>query len=431
MQVKITSLLSTNRFLPLFATQFFGAFNNNAFKNALIMLITYKLASDTHYNTQVLITMTGGLFILPFFLFSATGGQIADKYEKTQLIVKIKIVELLLMLLSALGFYLNNLTILMTSLFFLGLLATSFGPLKYAIIPYHLKENELIAGNGLIEAGTFIAILLGNIVGGILILLPKGAFLIAGTNCVIALIGLISSLFIPKTPHKKNKLVIRSNFFKETMDIIRYTFNQQLLFKVILGISWFWLIGSIFLAELPTFCLHILNANEHVATYFIALFSIGIAVGSILCNILLSGQVNIRYVPYSALGMALFGLDFCFAAHQFSAINQSSSSLITPMQFILTLQGVHISIALLLISVFGGLYTVPLYTLLQHASEESHRARVIASNNIFNSLFMVLASLYTMTMFHYQYTVMQVFLVILVITGLLASIVVFLSYRSR
>lgn len=418
MDINQFNLLKTRRFLPLFTTQFLGAFNDNIFKNALVILITYRLTELTKFNAQILVTLAAGVFILPFFLFSATAGQLADKYEKSRLIAIIKFIEILLMGLATTGFYLQSVPLLISVLFGLGAHATFFGPLKYAILPDHLQENELIAGNSLIEAGTFISILLGTILGGTLILYSQGETLISTMVLVIATGGWISSCFIPKSRSYNPYLKVNYNFLKETQQLIQYSKNRWDIFLAILGISWFWLMGATFLSEFPALAKDVLHANENVATLFIALFSIGLAIGSLFCNKLLQGKIHATYVPLGALGMTLFTIDLYLAANNARPLLTSDFS--TVSHFLLTVNNWRIVIDLLCISICGGLYTVPLYAILQHRSEAAHRARVIASNNIMNAAFMVIAATTTMLMLKLGFSVKHVFLVLAIGNGVVA-----------
>ncbi|NNM60526.1 MAG: acyl-[ACP]--phospholipid O-acyltransferase [Legionellales bacterium] len=403
-------LLKTKRFLPLFITQFFGAFNDNVFKNALVILITYRLASLAGVNPQILVILAAGIFILPFFLFSATAGQLADKYEKSRIISIIKFIEILLMILVTVGFYFQSISLLMFCLFLLGTHSTFFGPLKYAILPDQLKENELIAGNGLIEAGTFIAILLGTLTGGLFVLQPHGESIISLLVLGIAIAGWGASLFIPKTSNFNHELKVQYNIIKETNRLIQYSRTQWDIFLSILGISWFWLVGSVFLSELPVFAKNILHTSESVVTFFLTLFSIGLAIGSLLCNKLLKGKVHATYVPLGALGITLFTIDLYFAANHISM--PLTEPLISFKHFLMTFTGWRITVDLLLVAICGGIYTVPLYAILQQRSEKAHRARVIASNNVINALFMVIAAVATILMSSIGLSVTQVFLVI-------------------
>jgi len=410
-------LLKTKRFLPLFITQFLGAFNDNVFKNALVILMTYKVFANSHLNIQILVTVAAGLFILPFFLFSATAGQLADKIEKSYLIRIIKFAEIILMILATLGFYFNNISMLMTILFLLGSQATFFGPIKYAILPIQLHPDELIAGNGLIEAGTFLSILLGTIFGGVIILLPHGEYYISIALLLFSLIGFLSSLYIPNTHVENTEIIICYNFLRETFRVIQYSKARRDLYLSILGISWFWLVGAVFLAEFPVFTKDILHANEHIVTWFIAIFSIGIGIGSLLCNRLLNGKVHTTYVPIGAIGITVFGIDLYFAARHNML---PSMHLMGMIPFLQSFTGWRVSFDLLLISICGGLYTVPLYAILQQRSDPMYRSRVIASNNILNAFFMVISAIGTIVMLKLHFTVNDVFLTVAILNAFVA-----------
>lgn len=421
MSINQFNLLKTHRFVPLFITQFLGAFNDNIYKNALVMLITYRIASEAGRNSQIMVTLAAGLFILPFFLFSATAGQVADKFEKSRMISIIKFVEIILMIFASLGFYFQNTRILMIVLFLLGIQATFLGPVKYAILPDVLREEEILAGNGLMEAGTFLAILIGTIMGGVLILLPMGNYLISCAICLVSIFGFISSIFIPNTRIENLSIVLRYNFLYETVRVINYSRKHRDIFFCILGISWFWLVGSVFLSEFPVLAKDILYANEHVVTFFMATFSIGIAIGSLLCNRISKGSINATYVQSGAIGMTVFILDLYFAASHFGKL--TPAHLMTLNEFLHTFNGWRISLDLIFIAICGGLYTVPLYAMLQTRSEFSHRARVIASNNVINALFMVFAAIATIIMLKMGYTVIHVFLMIAILNALVAFLI--------
>lgn len=412
------SLLRVQRFLPLFVTQFLGAFNDNVFKNALIILITFKLATLDGLSSQLWVTAAAGLFILPFFLFSALAGQLADKYPKAPLVMLIKSFEIVLMVVAALGFHLQNVTLLMIVIFALGLHSTFFGPLKYAMLPEQLPESELLAGNGLIEAGTFIAILLGTLLGGSLILQSWGEHLIASALIVVAVGGYLASGFILKTKAANASLKIRFNIYRETLHLIRDASQQRDIFLAILGISWFWLVGATFLTELPVFAKNDLQATQTVVTFFLMLFSLGLAAGSLLCNRLLKGKIHAGYVPLATLAMTGFMIDVYFAA---TAIGVQHHAVLQGLfEFLQTGQGIRVSIDLLGIAICGGLYTVPLYAMLQKYSQADCRARVIAANNVMNALFMVIASLATGLLLWLGCSVAQVFLALSIANALVA-----------
>ncbi|MBX3709143.1 MAG: acyl-[ACP]--phospholipid O-acyltransferase [Gammaproteobacteria bacterium] len=409
MTINQFDLLKIKRFSPLFLTQFFGAFNDNLFKNALVILITYQLSNELRLNAEILITIAAGVFILPFFLFSAIAGQLADKYEKSMLIRYTKLAEIILMSFVGVAFYLHSIFMLLIILFLLGTQATFFGPMKYSILPDHLETNELIAGNALLESGTFLAILLGTIIGGILASFHIGAMLVSIFAISIALLGYCASLFIPIAHTNAPSLKLQPNVINESLKIIRHTFKNRDVYLVILGISWFWLIGATYLSQFPTYVKNTLSAQSSIVTLFLTFFTAGIGVGSILCNRLLKGRIHATYVPLAALGMSLFGIDLVFASHH---TQTQSNELISMFQFLSHLSNWRILIDLLLLSACGGIYIVPLYALLQHESEPSYRSRAIASNNIFNALFMVIAAIATSLMLFLHFSITTVFLII-------------------
>ncbi|HYV88518.1 MAG TPA: MFS transporter, partial [Candidatus Polarisedimenticolia bacterium] len=308
------AILKTRRFLPLFITQFMGALNDNIFKNALIILVTFRIAAETGIDGQLWATIAAGIFILPFFLFSATAGRFADKFEKSRLIVIIKVAEIAIMALAAFGFDQQNISVLMTVLFLMGTHSTFFGPLKYSILPAHLATNELLGGNALIEAGTFLAILIGTIAGGVFILTGQGIAVVSAMVLSVAVLGLLASLAIPKAPAEAPDLKLGWNIAKHTWEMTRYAAEQRDIFLSILGISWFWLIGSVYLSQFPTFSKDVLGADNNVVTLFLTAFSLGIGAGSMLCSRLLKGEISARYVPLGALGVTLFTVELYFAS---------------------------------------------------------------------------------------------------------------------
>ncbi len=408
------SLLGTRRFLPLFITQALGAFNDNVFKNALVILITYSLAARAELNAQLMVTAAAGIFILPFFLFSATAGQLADRYDKAYLIRIFKLTELILMLLAAIGFYVQSPGFLMLMLFLMGTQSTFFGPLKYSILPDHLEEDELISGNALIEAATFLAILLGTVVGGILILTNFGVHVISVVIIGAALAGWYSSRYIPETAPAEPDLKVNPNIAAETWNIVKGSAKHRDVFLSILAISWFWLVGATFLAQFPTFGKDVLGGTENVVTFLLIVFSLGIGLGSLLCNRMLKGEIHATYVPLGALGITLFSVDLFFASQVGGA---GGGELIGVGQFLSGFPGWRITMDLLLIAISGGLYIVPLYAIVQERSEEARRSRNIASNNILNALFMVVSALGTALMLDLGFTIPEVFLTIAVLNG--------------
>lgn len=401
-------LLKTRRFLPLFVTQFFNAFNDNVFKNAFVILITYKISQSESYE-QFMISVIGGVFILPFFLFSATAGQIADKYEKSRLIRIIKTAEIFIMVIASIGFYFNNLTLLLTTLFLLGTHSTFFGPIKYSILPEHLYRSELIGGNALIEAGTFVAILIGQILGGSLILGPNGITFISIALLSISLLGLSSSLFIPTTKRAAPNITVSFNIIRETWRIIKLTSQKRINLIAILGISWFWFIGATFITQFPTFVKEYLHSSASIFTLFLTTFSLGIGIGSLLCNTLLKGKITAKYVPYAILAMSLFIIDIYLSSKQ---IRQTPTHLLSLSEFLIRPNNIRILLDILLLTISGGLFVVPLYALLQESSDESIRSRVIACNNIINAIFMVGSSLFIIFFTGWGFKLRHLFLIV-------------------
>ena len=414
--------MTVRRFLPLFLTQFFGAFNDNLFKNALVILITFKLADEYGLNAQLLITSIAGLFILPFFLFSSTAGQLADKYEKSFLIRIIKFVEIVLMVLTAISFTFLNLWGLIILLFFMGAQSAFFGPLKFSILPQHLKENELVAGNGLVSAGTYIAILSGTLCGGLFILYPAGRAFISAGVVGVAIMGFVSSLLIPKAEPSVPGMEIDWNPFRSTMDIISYVKPNVIVFRSILGISWFWFLGSVFLSQFPTFSKDILGGNEEVSTLFLVVFSVGVGLGSTLCNRLLKGKVSARLVPFGCIGMTAATLLLYF----FSMTVPKTGELAGVMKFISEPGSWGVIFSFLLLAASGGIFSVPMYALMQSRSSDEHRARVVACLNITDSFGMVLSAVFVALMLMLKISIINIFLIIgivnLLITPLLSRL---------
>jgi MFS family permease len=382
------ALLKARRFAPFFLTQFLGAFNDNVFKNALVVLLTFKAASWTTLGPGLLANLAAGLFILPFFLFSATAGQLADKYDKARLARLVKGLEIGVISIAGVGFALHSLTWLMVALFLLGSHSSLFGPVKYAILPQHLKQAELIGGNGLVEAGTFAAILTGTLAGGLLAGLEGGTVWITSFSLMVAVLGYISSRFIPPGPAPVPDLKVSLNPLAETWRNIGFARKNKAVFLAIMGISWFWLYGALFLAQFPAYAKAVLGGTETAVTLLLATFTVGIALGSLFCDKLSRHQVEIGLVPLGGLGLTLFGLDFAWGS---AALTPGA----IPLGILQLLdQGTtwRILLDLLGLGVFGGFYCVPLYAQMQQDSDVNFRARVIAANNIINALFMVVGA---------------------------------------
>ncbi len=382
-------LLKQKRFAPFFGTQFLGAFNDNLFKNALIVLLTFQSAQWTTLQPELLANLAAGIFILPFFLFSATAGQLADKYDKAMLARLVKVLEMVIMGVAAAGFFMHSLPMLMGGLFLLGLHSTLFGPVKYAILPQHLHTDELVGGNALIEAGTFVAILVGTLAGGLLAGSVEHPAWIALGGFVVAFAGYLFSRGIPAAPAPAPGLKVNPNPVTETWRNINFARANRTVFLSILGISWFWLYGALFLAQFPAYARNVLGGSESSVTLLLATFTVGIGLGSLLCERMSGKRVEIGLVPFGSIGLTLFGLDLYFASPVGLAGNGTHELLA-----LLSLPAIwRVLFDLMMLGVFGGFFIVPLYALVQLRSAEETRARIIAANNIVNALFMVVGAL--------------------------------------
>lgn len=418
MQHSQFSLLGQRRFAPYFFTQLLGAFNDNVFKNALVALIAFSAVANAGENSGLLVNLAAGIFILPFFLFSAIAGQIADKYEKAWLIRRIKTAEVVIMLLGALAFYMQSVPLLIAILFLMGCQSTFFGPIKYGILPQHLKEEELVGGNGLVEMGTFLAILVGTIVGTQLgsISGGTGLLLVSVTIVGIAISGYLLSRKIPSaTPHAP-EIQIDYNPLRESARLIRYTKKNRVIFQSILGISWFWGLGAIYLAQFTVFARDVIGGNANLYTALLALFSIGIALGSVLCERLSGKKVEIGLVPFGAFGITFFGLMLFFASPA-APLGENLGA----FGFLAAGGSIWVYISVLMIGLFGGFYIVPLYALVQQISKPDKLSRAIACNNILNALMMVLAALLGMALLAANVSVAGIFLIAALLNAVVAA----------
>ena len=387
-------ILGTRRFLPMFLTQFFGALNDNVFKQSLLLVITYGWIQQQSASVSTLNNLAALLFILPYFIFSATAGQIADKYERSFLVRSIKILEIVIMLIASAGFLLGNLWILLFALFLMGTHSTFFGPIKYAILPDILKPNELMSGNALFQSGTSIAILIGMILGGTVISLSQGHMIwICLTIVSIAVVGYLSSRFVLKQPTTNTDLEIDWNFFRTSFQTIRYAKSLPLVFTILLGNSWYWFYGATYLTQIPQLTQQNLHANENVVSLLLTFFSVGIGVGSLLCRKIGGTEVNIKMVPIGAIGLTVFAL---YLAGSLAFVPDRIGVLMTISDmFSSGLAYYHVMIAVTLLGISGGFYIVPLYAMMQAYAPKSHRARVVAANNIFNAIFMVSSAIFS------------------------------------
>jgi MFS family permease len=384
-------LLGQRRFMPFFMTQGLGAFNDNIFKNALAALLVFEGSRLAGMNTNQLVNLSAMVFILPFFLFSALFGQFADKFEKSVQIRWVKLFEVFIMLLATLGFWFDNIALLIFVLFLLGLQSTVFGPIKYGILPQILREEELVGGNALIEMGTFVAILAGTIAGPQLAGIDVGWPYWVSIACLaVAVAGYLYSRRIPECAPVAPELKINWNIFSETVRNLKFINHNRVVLNSVLGISWFWFFGATFLVQIPSYSQNVLGGDKNLMSALLALFIVGISAGSLLCERLSGKQVEIGLVPFGAIGLTLFGLDLFFASPAAPVPG------ITTLEFLSSGHNWRIIIDLLLIGMFGGFYIVPLYALVQSRSEPKHRSRVIAGLNILNALFMVIAAIMAM-----------------------------------
>jgi len=415
------TLLAERRFGPFFGVQFLGALNDNLFKQALVILLAYQTASFTAMSSDTLQNLAQALFVLPFFLFSATAGQIADKYEKSRLITVTVAIELACMALGTVGLLTRSLPLLLLALFLGGVQSTLFGPVKYAILPQHLKEQELIGGNGLVEMGTSVAILVGMMVGGWMVTQPGWG--VAGVGILtmtVSALGIALSRAIPTASAADPGIRVSWNPLTETWRNLEFARRNRTVFLSILGISWFWFYGSMLVTQFPNLSKNILMGSEHVVTLLLIVFSIGIGVGSLLCERLSGHKVEIGLVPFGSIGLTLFGLDLGW-----SASTQASSHLVDMGQFLRDPGHWRLLADLAGIGLFGGFYIVPLYALIQTRSEVVRRSRIIAANNILNAVFMVAAAGLAIALFAAGITIPQ----LIVVTALMNAAVALFIYQ--
>jgi hypothetical protein len=412
-------LLAERRFGPFFGVQFLGAFNDNVFKQALVILVTFHGAGFAGLAPEVMVNLAGGLFILPFFLFSATAGQLADKYDKARLIRMVKVLEIAIMLIAAVGFVRHDVALLLAALCLLGLHSTLFGPVKYAILPQALHERELVGGNALVETGTSLAILAGTILGGLLIALPSGpAQMVPAVTIGVAGLGYATSRLVPAAPPPQPGLAIDWNPFTETWRNFQFTRCNRTVFLSILGVSWFWFFGALMIAQFPGYAKTWLGGDEGVATLLFATLSIGIGVGSLLCERMSGHKVEIGLVPFGSIGLTVFALDLFLATPPTPAAASAGVG-----AFLAAPGALRVLADAALIGLFGGFYIVPLYALIQTRSDPAHRSRIIAGNNILNALFIVAAALVGAGFLQLGATVPQLFLLTAALNAAVAAFI--------
>jgi 1-acyl-sn-glycerol-3-phosphate acyltransferase len=414
-------LLRQRRFAPFFWTQFLGAANDNVLKNALVIFVAFGATAGTALDPNALVNLAGAVFIAPFVLLSASAGQLADKFEKSRLIRAIKLFEIAIMVVALAGFWQRDLVLLFVALALMGLHSTLFGPVKYAILPQQLRSEELVGGNGLVEMGTFVAILLGTVAGGLVVAVqPNGPVLAGVLGVALAIAGWLASRRIPYTPAVDPALSINWNPFTETWRNIAVARRNRVVWLSMLGISWFWFYGATFLAQFAGFARDALGGDETVVTFLLALFSIGIGVGSLLCERMSGRKVEVGLVPLGSIGLTLFAVDLWLASRSLSSTTLAGLGAFAA-------QPVHWRVAfdLVMIGVFGGFYIVPLYALIQQRSEASHRSRIIAANNILNALFIVVSAGIAVGLLRAGLSIADLFLV----TGLMNAAVAIYIFR--
>ena len=400
------ALLGQRRFAPFFWTQFSGAANDNLFKFAFTVMVTYQL-SVSWLAPAMAGLVIGALFIFPFLLFSATSGQLADKYDKRSMMVFVKSLEIAIMVLAAYGFFAAHIPVLLLCTFLMGLHSTLFGPVKFAYLPQVLSERELTGGNGMVEMGTFVAILLGNVAGGLLIAIPQVGPVYVGVGCIaLAVVGRTVAHFIPASPATDPHLTINWNPITETWRNLKLAHGNVVVFRSLLGISWMWFFGAVFLSQFPSLAKEVLHGDEHVASMLLVLFSVGIGTGALLCEILSRRHVEIGLVPIGAIGMSVFSIDLYFASR-----GLPPSTAMGVGAFIAQAAHWRVMADLVLLSLFAGLYSVPMYALIQMRSQPTHRARIIAANNILNALFMIASSLLAGALLSAGFNIPQIFLI--------------------
>jgi 1-acyl-sn-glycerol-3-phosphate acyltransferase len=411
-------LLRERRFAPFFIAQALAAFNDNLFKNVLIILATYQTAEYTAIAPELLANIAAGLFILPYVLFSGIAGQLSDRYDQAHVLKVVKGTEIAIMCVAAFGFMQHNIVVLLGALFLMGVHSTFFAPAKYGYLPQVLRSEEIVGGNGLVEMGTFLSILLGTLAAGVI-----GGHghlgIIIGITIGIAVIGFVASLFIPNLAPTDTTVKVDWNLWTSSWSNIKVARQSRVVFLSILGISWFWFYGAIVLAQLPTYTKTVINGNEDVVTLMLVLFSMGVGIGSLLCERMSGHKVEIGLVPFGSIGLTVFAVDLFFISPSHPATHA-----LTAMEFLSQLHGYRIAADMALIGLFGGFYIVPLYALVQQTAPKHVMSRVISTNNILNAVFMVVAAGMAALYLSYGMTIPQ----LLLLTGILNAVVALYIY---
>jgi 1-acyl-sn-glycerol-3-phosphate acyltransferase len=409
--------LSRPGFRAFFATQLLSAFNDNLFKNAVVIWISAHQAGLFGVSPGAMISLCSAMFVAPFFLFSASAGQLADQREKTSVVRAVKVAEIAIMALAGVGFLSHSLPTLLGALFLMGTHSAFLGPVKYSILPQLVGSDQLVQGNALVETGTFLAILAGTIGGGVLVLLPRGELYVALTVAAVALAGFALSLRMPRLAAGDASVHVDHNPFTPTVEILRIVRHTRAVFLSVLGISWFWFFGAVLLSVLPSYARDTLHAHEHVVTLFLGVFCVGIALGSLLTERISGKNLELGLVPFGSIGITLFTLDLYFVGTP-AAI---SGPLLGLREFLHAQHALRILVDLFGMAVFGGFFTVPLYTLIQQRSEPNQRSRVVAANNILNALFMAVGTAGLAGLFSLDVPVPQVFLILAVLCAASAA----------
>jgi 1-acyl-sn-glycerol-3-phosphate acyltransferase len=409
------SLLTQKRFAPFFWTQFLGAFNDNLFKTALLVSLTYDALSWTSMSPSLLTNLIPGLFILPYVLFSATAGQIAEKVEKARLSRYVKLLEIAIMAIAGIGWMTHTLWLLIAAVIGMGIHSTLFGPVKYAYLPQNLKPEELVGGNGMIEMGTFVGILIGQILGDVLVMQHMGLALVAGGALFTAVLGLVASYRIPVSPAPRPDLKISANFVAEAIRNIAYSSKNRTVFLSILGNSWFWFYGAIVLSQFPVYAKDYLHGDHSVFVLLLIVFSVGVGAGSLLCEKLSGRKVEIGLVPFGSIGLTVFGVDLYFAS-----LGYHNTASVDMAGLLAQAGALRILADIALIGVFGGLFIVPLFALIQTRCDPAHVSRTIAGMNILNALFMVVSAGMAVALLGNGYTIPQLFLITAGLNALVA-----------
>lgn len=402
------AIITSRRFMPMLGAMALAAFNDNFYKNALIILITYRLAADSGQHAAFLISLASAAFIVPFFLFSGIAGNIADRMSKSRWVVQLKVVELGLYILAGVALHSNHVWFMLGALFLLGSLSTFFGPVKYAILPELLKREQILPATGIVEGGTYVSILIGTLLGALLVLKDHGEWIVSGIMALAGVLGVISALMVPRTEAKQPDLVVRWNIVAGIIDMLKVAWKHPMILAAIFGISWFWSIGATYLTQLPVYTKQIVGADQSVVSMYMGIFTVGIAVGSLLCAKLVQRIPGRTLSPLALAGVMFTGLDLCWVGYH---LPTPTGALIGFESYFDSLAHIRILADLTVMSFCGGLFIVPLYALLQTDSNERERARIIASNNVVNAMFISAASVLAAILYRLQFEVRDVLLV--------------------